>query len=97
MQRAREIGEALQADYLLVGSTRREGARARITARLIETATEADLWSETYDSTASDWLSVQADVASAVAHSVVKELAPAPDVGLLLLSSQNIRSRPEIR
>lgn len=81
VQRAREIGEALQADYLLEGSTRREGARARITARLIETATEADLWSETYDSTASDWLSVQADVASDVAQSIVKELAP--DVGLL--------------
>ena len=48
---------------------------------MIETATEADLWSETYDSTASDWLSVQADVASDVAQSIVKELAP--DVGLL--------------
>jgi TolB-like protein len=94
VQRAREIGEALQADYLLEGSTRREGARARITARLIETATEADLWSETYDSTVSDWLSVQADVASDVAESVVKELAP--DVGLLLPSSRNIRSGPEI-
>ena len=81
VQRAREIGEALQADYLLEGSARREGARARITARLIETATEADLWSETYDSTTSDWLSVQAEVASDVAQSIVKELAP--DVGLL--------------
>ena len=78
VQRARAIGEALQADYLLEGSTRREGTRARITARLIETATEADLWSETYDSTVSDWLSVQADVASDVAQSVVKELAPHP-------------------
>jgi TolB-like protein len=76
VQRAREIGEALHADYLLEGSARREGARARITARLIETATEADLWSETYDSTAGDWLSVQADVASDVAQSIVKELAP---------------------
>jgi TolB-like protein len=95
VQRAREIGEALHADYLLEGSARREGARARITARLIETATEADLWSETYDSTAGDWLSVQADVASDVAQSIVKELAP--DAGLLLLSSRNIRSGPEIR
>lgn len=96
VQRAREIGGALQADYLLEGSTRREGARARITARLIETASEADLWSETYDSTVSDWLSVQADVATDVAQSVVKELAPAPDVGLFL-SSRNVRSSPEIR
>ena len=38
LQRAREIAEALRADYLLEGSTRREGARVRITVRLIEGA-----------------------------------------------------------
>ena len=76
LQRAREIGEALRADYLLEGSTRREGSRVRITVRLIEAQTEAHLWSETYDRTVSDWLSVQADVAGRVARSLLKELAP---------------------
>jgi len=77
LQRAREIAEALHADYLLEGSTRREGARVRITVRLIEGATEAHLWSETYDRTVSDWLSIQSDVASRVARSLLKELVPA--------------------
>ena len=76
LQRACEIGEVLHADYLLEGSTRRDGARVRITVRLIEAASEAHLWSETYDRTASDWLSVQADVAGHVARSVVRELVP---------------------
>ncbi len=49
LQRAREIGEALNAEYLLEGSTRRDGSRVRITARLVEAATEAHLWSETYE------------------------------------------------
>ena len=49
LQRAREVGEALRADYLLEGSVRREGARVRITARLIETRDETQLWSETYE------------------------------------------------
>jgi TolB-like protein len=75
-QRAREIGEALHADYLLEGSTRREGARVRITARLVEAATEAHQWSETYERTGGDWLSVQADVAGCVARSIMKELLP---------------------
>ena len=44
VQRAREIGEALQADYLLEGSTRCEGARVRITACLVDTATETHQW-----------------------------------------------------
>ena len=46
-QRAREIGLALQADYLLEGSTRSEGSRVRITARLVEAGSEADRWSGT--------------------------------------------------
>ena len=76
LQRAREIGEALHADYLLEGSTRRDGSRVRITVRLIDTESEAHLWSETYDRTVSDWLSVQADVAGRVARSLMRELAP---------------------
>ena len=74
-QRAREIGVALQADYLLEGSTRSEGSRVRITARLVEAGSEADRWSGTYDRTVSDWLSVQAAVAGDVAQSLIKELA----------------------
>src|SRR4029434_9881470 len=34
--RVRDIGRALRADYVLEGTVRREGERARITARLIE-------------------------------------------------------------
>ena len=70
LQRAREIGEALNAEYLLEGSTRRDGSRVRITARLVEAATEAHLWSETYERSTADWLSVQADVAGRVARSL---------------------------
>jgi TolB-like protein/Tfp pilus assembly protein PilF len=81
LQRAREIGEALQAEYLLEGSTRRDGARVRITARLVEAATETQLWSETYERSTADWLSVQADVAGRVARSLLRELvAPAREV-----------------
>jgi TolB-like protein len=78
LERAREIGEALQVDYLLEGSTRGEGLHMRITARLVEAASEAHRWSETYDRTIGDWLSVQADVAGDVAQSLVKELVPPP-------------------
>ena len=76
LQRAREIGEALHAAYLVEGSTRREGTRVRITACLVEAATESHQWSETYERTAGDWLSVQADVARCVARSLLKELVP---------------------
>jgi len=76
LQRAREIGEALRVDYLLEGSARRDGPRMRITARLVEASSESDVWSETYERKAGDWLAVQADVAGRVARSLIKELVP---------------------
>jgi TolB-like protein/Tfp pilus assembly protein PilF len=81
LQRAREVGEALRADYLLEGSVRREGGRVRITARLIETREETQLWSETYERDVVDYLSVQTDVATRIARSLAMELAPAPSPG----------------
>ncbi len=81
LQRASEIGEALRADHLLEGSVRRDGPRVRIIARLVETASESELWSKTYDRTAEDWLAVQADVASLVARSLIQELVPGVRTG----------------
>jgi TolB-like protein/Tfp pilus assembly protein PilF len=74
VQRAREIGEALRADYLLEGSVRREGDRVRITARLIEAAGETQLWSETYERSLTDCLLVQTEVAARIARSLALEL-----------------------
>jgi TolB-like protein len=75
-RRAADICEALKADYLIEGSTRRQGARVRITARLIEASTEAQLWSETYDRTLRSSLAVQADVAGRVTGSLSRTLLP---------------------
>jgi TolB-like protein len=73
---AGHIAEAVEADYVLEGSTRREGSRVRITARLVETASAVHQWSETYDRIVSDSLSVQVAVAGDLARSVLRELAP---------------------
>src|SRR5262245_15067406 len=78
LQRAREVGEALRADYLLEGSVRRDGTRVRITARLIETRDETQLWSDTYERAVTDYLAVQTEVATRIARSLAMELAPAP-------------------
>ena len=75
-RRARDIGEILGVDYLLEGSARREGDRVRITARLVETASETHLWVESYESHLADYLSVQTDVAARVARSLAMELMP---------------------
>jgi TolB-like protein/DNA-binding winged helix-turn-helix (wHTH) protein len=73
-RRARDIGTSLQAGFLLEGSTRHDGDRVRITARLVDTCTEVHVWSETYDRLIASPMTVQADVGTSVARAVVKEL-----------------------
>jgi TolB-like protein/Tfp pilus assembly protein PilF len=74
--RAREIGDALRAGYLLEGSVRRQGDRVRITASLVEASSETQLWAETYESSLTDALFVQQDIATRVARSLAVELLP---------------------
>jgi len=74
VRRARDIGESLDAGFLLEGSTRRDGTRIRITARLVETTSEVHLWSETYERVLDSPMSVQADVGTSVARAIIREL-----------------------
>src|SRR4029453_9192941 len=71
-----EIGDVLRADYLLEGSVRREADRVRITAQMVETRSEAHLWTDVYEASLTDCLSVQAEVAARIAQSLAVELLP---------------------
>jgi TolB-like protein/DNA-binding winged helix-turn-helix (wHTH) protein len=78
LQRARDIGQALKAGYLVEGSARHEGSRVRVTARLVDASTEAYLWSDTYDHVGAAALTVQADVAIRVARSIMRAFGDEP-------------------
>ena len=67
------IAQKLNVATVLEGSVRKSGKRVRITAQLIEVATDSHLWSETYDRELDDIFAVQDDIA----QSVVKELRAA--------------------
>ena len=71
-----EIGQKLRADYVLMGSVRWEGERVRITARLVKTSNETQLWSEIYDRHLTDCLDLQSEVAARIARSLATELVP---------------------
>jgi len=72
---AREIGATLRADYLLEGSVRRQGHRARIAAWLVETSDETQLWTDVYERSITDALAVQADVAARIAGALATEIS----------------------
>ena len=72
----RSIGQILRADYILEGSVRREQNRVRITAQLVETRGESQVWADTYERELCDCFLVQADVATRIAHALSLELLP---------------------
>jgi TolB-like protein/Tfp pilus assembly protein PilF len=60
------VAQKLNVATILEGSVRKSGKRVRITAQLIEVATDSHLWSETYDRELDDIFAVQDDIAQAV-------------------------------
>ena len=61
------VGEKLNVTHVLEGSVRKEGKQLRITAQLIEVATDSQLWSQTYERQLENIFAVQDEIASAVA------------------------------
>ena len=65
-----EIAKSLGVDAIVEGSVIREGSRIRVHAQLIRGATDEHFWSEAYDRELRDILSLQSDVAQAIAEKV---------------------------
>ena len=62
-----QIAATLGVQHIVEGSVRRSGDRLRVTAQLIRAADGFHLWSENYDSTSSDTIQVQEDIAVKIA------------------------------
>jgi tetratricopeptide (TPR) repeat protein len=65
-----QMKKDLGVGYVLEGKVRRGGNRVRITAQLIQLKDQTQLWAETYERDLSDVLSVQADIAQAIAREI---------------------------
>lgn len=65
-----QMKKDLGVDYVLEGKVRRGGDRVRITAQLSEVQDQTQLWAETYERDMSDMLSVQAEIAEAIAAEI---------------------------
>jgi TolB-like protein/DNA-binding winged helix-turn-helix (wHTH) protein/Tfp pilus assembly protein PilF len=70
----RTIARALNVDHVLEGSVRRAGTRVRITAQLIDVATDSHLWSATFDREVTDVFAIQDEIARNVAAALRIEL-----------------------
>ena len=71
-----EIARALDVNAIVEGSVLRSGNRVRITALLVDTATDRHLWAETYERDVGDILTLQSEVAQAIAGEIRITITP---------------------
>jgi TolB-like protein len=63
----RVIGEELGVAHILEGSVQRSGGKLKVTAQLIEAATDRHLWSEEFVSDETDLFALQSEIARRIA------------------------------
>ena len=71
-----EVARALGVNGILEGSVQRSGARVRVTVQLIRSQDDTHLWAESYERDAHDVLTLQGEIAQAVAHEIKVALTP---------------------
>jgi len=71
-----EIARDLNVDAVVEGTVLRSGNRVRITAELVQVATDRHLWAETYESELGDILALQSQVTSAIVNEIRIKLTP---------------------
>jgi serine/threonine protein kinase len=73
---ALQVGQQLDASYVLEGSIRRAGNRVRITAQLVEVSTRHSIWAERYDRQLEDVFAIQEEIARSIAQALRITLTP---------------------
>ncbi len=73
----KQVGQALNAHYLLEGSVRTADGKVRITAQLVDVNTGFHLWGARYDRPADDMLAQQSEVTSRIVATLGFKLAEA--------------------
>jgi len=83
------IAHKLNVATVLEGSVRKSGHTIRITAQLVNATTGYHIWSETYDRNVDDALTLQSDIANAVASALKITLLNNPAVKTDLGGTRN--------
>jgi len=81
-KKAPEIARELGVDALIEGSVIRDGPRVKVTAKLVEAATDRHIWADSYERQLESVLELQSEIARAIAREVGVTLTPAADAGL---------------
>ena len=70
----KQVAEALGVGYVVEGSVRKSGNRIRITAQLIDVASDSHVWAERYDRSVADVFAVQDEITEAIVAAIEPQL-----------------------
>jgi adenylate cyclase len=76
MEDVAQVARQLKVQYVLEGSVRRAGGRVRITAQLIEAASDNHVWAERYDRDLNDIFALQDEISQAIVKALRLRLLP---------------------
>jgi TolB-like protein len=71
---AQQVGKELGVRYVLQGSVQRSGDKIRINAQLADTKTNAQLWTEVFESDLSDLFALQDQVTTRISNSIERKM-----------------------
>jgi len=78
----KEIAQELNVERLMTGAVMRSGDRVRVTAQLINPATEAQEWAHNYEHNLQDILSLQNEIVEAITQELKLQLTPQQEARL---------------
>jgi len=87
----KRIAQELGVRYVMEGSVRRSGERVRVTAQLVDAATERPVWAEHYDRPLSDLFDIQDEITRSVAATTETQIMLAEGQAIAELLSSGKR------
>jgi TolB-like protein/class 3 adenylate cyclase/Flp pilus assembly protein TadD len=107
-RRLRAIAQELGVGAVLEGSVRRTANRVLVNVQLTDATTERQIWSDRYDRTLQDSITLQGELAAEIATALAAKLSPEekaqveakltnnPDAYVVYLRGREFQMRPEV-
>jgi TolB-like protein/DNA-binding winged helix-turn-helix (wHTH) protein/Tfp pilus assembly protein PilF len=87
-----EIARELNVDGIVEGTVQRSGDRVRISAQLIHGPSDKHLWAKSYERDARNVLSMESEIAEAIANQIQTRLTPAQEARLASTRPVNMKA-----
>jgi len=87
-----EIARELNVDGIVEGMVQRSGDRVRITAQLIHGPSDKHLWANSYERDARNVLSMESEIAGAIANQIQTKLTPEQEARLVSVHPVNLKA-----